>query len=162
MPSQIALTYLDYSNEKGFVSLNIPLVSAANLAATTSAINALVAAADDIVGGTLNKRTLTIPSAGSATLPSDEEAQREEKWLVGYTDTLANLAVGTTNPYFGKKFTVEIATAELTGHLQVNSDFADLAETDVAAFVTAFEAFARSPSGGTVNVNYIRYVGRNN
>lgn len=161
MPSQISLTYLDYSNEKGFVSLNIPLVTAANLAATTSAITTLALAADDIVGGTLNRRTLTIPSAGSAALPSDEEAQREEKWLVGYTDTTANLAAGVPNPYFGKKFSVEIPTAELTAHLSVNSDFADLAETEVAAFVTAFEAFARSPAGGAVNVNYIKYVGRN-
>lgn len=160
MPSQISLTYLDYSIEKAFVTLNIPLVSAANLAATTSAITTLAAAAANITGGTLNRRTLTIPSAGSAAVPTDPEAQREEKWIVGYTDTLANLAAGVPNPYFGKKFTVEIGTSELTGHLLLNSDFADLAETDVAAFVTAFEAFARSPAGGTVNVNYIKYDGR--
>lgn len=161
MPSQISVTYLDYSNEKGFVTLNIPLVTAANFAATATKINTLVLAADDIIGGTLNRRTLTIPSAGSAALPSDAEAQREEKWVVRYTDTLANLAVGTPNPYYGQKFSVDIPTAELTDHLSVNSDFANLAETDIAAFITAFEAFARSPSGGSVDVTSIKFVGRN-
>jgi hypothetical protein len=54
-----------------------------------------------------------------------------------------------------------VGTAELTGHLGVNSDFADLAETEIADFVTAFEALARSPAGGQSDVTSIEHVGRN-
>lgn len=161
MPSLLSVTYLDYSGERSTVNLNIPLVTAANFAATATLINTLLLAAPNIIGGVINRRILTIPSTPSGLVPADEEAQREDKWLVGYTDTTANLAAGVSNPYFGKRFTVEIATAELTGHLQLNSDFADLAEADVVAFVNAFEAMVRSPAGGVAEVNYIKFVGRN-
>lgn len=162
MPSTLTITYLDYSNERSTVGVNIPLVTAANFAATATLINTLVLAAADIIGGVISGRTLTIPATLSGTVPGDEEAQREEKWLIGYTDVSATLAAGVNNPYYGKKFTVDLPTAELSTHLTPRSDFADLAETDIAAFVTAFEAIARSPAGGAVTVNYIKFVGRNN
>jgi hypothetical protein len=142
--------------------MNILNVTAANLADTLTGINALVAAADDIGLGILNRRIMTLITNIDGTTPTDEEAQREEKWLIGCTDTLANLAAGVTNPYFGKNFVTSLPACELTGHLPSHSDFADLSETDTAAFVAAFEAFARSPSGGTVAVTYIKHVGRNN
>jgi hypothetical protein len=160
MASQLSLTYLDYSNEKAPFSINIPTVTAANFAATVTLINALVAAIDDVTLGILNKRIMTIPSPADSSFPTDAEAQREDKWLVGYTDVTASLGGGVDNPYYGRNFTTEIATAELTAHLSVNSDYADLAEADVAAFVTAFEAFARSPTGGAVAINYVKFVGR--
>lgn len=161
MNSTLSLTYIDYSNEKSKLTLEIPLVTAANFAATATKINTLVAAADDIIGGNLNRRILTIPTPASGLVPADELAQREDRWIVGYTDTTANLAAGVTNPYYGKRFTVGIATADLLNHMSSNSDFADLADADVAAFVTAFEAIARSPTGGAVVVNYLKFSGRN-
>lgn len=161
MNSVQSITYLDYSNERSTVSLEIPLVTAANFAATATLINTLVAAAANIIGGVINKRILTIPTPASGLVPADELAQREDKWLIGYTDTTATLAVGVTNPYYGKRFTVGIATADLLAHLSPNTDFADLAQADIAAFVTAFEALAKSPTGGAVEVNYIKFVGRN-
>lgn len=161
MPSFLTVTYLDFSNERSTVGVNIPLVTAANFAATATLINDLVIAAADIIGGVINGRTLTIPASSSGTIPGDEEAQREEKWLIGYTDTLANLAAGVPNPYYGKRFTTELPTAELSAHLTPRSDYADLAEADIAAFVTAFEAIARSPAGGSVSVDYMKFVGRN-
>lgn len=85
--------------------------------------------------------------------PTDPNAQREVKWLVRY--------IGDTS---GKLYSVEIATAELAGgHLLAGSDFADLAETDMAAFVTAFEDIARTPDDDTetVTVQSIQFVGRN-
>jgi len=161
MNSTFSLTYLDYSNERSSVSVEIPLVTAANFAATATLINNLVAAAVNIIGGTLNRRILTIPTPASGLVPADELAQREDKWIVGYTDTTANLAAGVTNPYYGKRFTVGIATADLLNHLSSNSDFADLADAEIAAFVAAFEALAKSPTGGDVEVNYLKFVGRN-
>lgn len=161
MPSQLSLTYIDHGGERAVMTGNIPVVTAANLAATNTLVNNLVAAIDDIIFGNLNKRTMSVIVLGSAALPASEEAQREEKWLIKYRDVTATLAAGVTNPYFGKQFVTSIGTAELTAHLGVNSDFADLAETEIAAFVTAFEAFARSPAGGAVDVTAIEHVGRN-
>lgn len=161
MPSTLSLTYIDFGAEKATVTGTIPIVTAANLAATLTLVNNMVAAADDMLLGNLNGRTMSIITAVSAAVVTDAEAQREEKWLIGYTDVTAELGAGVTNPYFGKSFVTSVGTAELTGNLSANSDFANLADTEVAAFVTAFEAFQRSPSGGAVDVNYIKHVGRN-
>jgi len=161
MNSTLSLTYNDYSNEKSSFTLEIPLVTAANFAATATLVNNLVAAAVNIIGGTLNRRTLSIPTPASGLVPADELAQREDKWLVGYTDITAELAAGITNPYYGDRFWYTFATADLLNHLSPNSDFADLDNAEVAAFVTAFEALAKSPTGGAVEVNYIEFVGRN-
>jgi hypothetical protein len=60
-------------------------------------------------------------------------------------------------------FTIEIAAPDVTDNLNGNTDLADLSSTDWAAFVTAFESFARSPENGTetVTVTKARLVGRN-
>jgi len=63
----------------------------------------------------------------------------------------------------GKMFSIEIAAPNLTDNLNGNSDQADLTSTDWAAFVTAFEAYVRSPDNGTETVTVVgaRVVGRN-
>jgi len=85
-------------------------------------------------------------------LPTSPYAQRELKWLVTYS--------GNTS---GKKFTIEIACPDVTDNVVPNTDLADLASTDWAAFVTAFEAYVKSPDNGTeaVTVLSARVVGRN-
>lgn len=162
MPDYFSITYQDYSHEYATVGFPIPVITAANLATLQADIVTLVTAAQAISLGTMRRRQLTHEFPGSGSIPTDAEAQREEKWLVGYIDVSATLAAGVSNPLFGNSYTVTIPTAELTGHLSTNSDYADLAEAEIAAFVTAFEAFARSPSGGAVEVVYIKFVGRNN
>jgi hypothetical protein len=108
----------------------------------------------------MRQNILTHQFAGSGSIPTDEFAQRELKWLIGYTDVSTTIS-GESNPYYGKNFTVEAACPDLeNANLQQNTDFADLTDTQVAAFVTAFEAYARSPTGGAVEVTYIRNVGR--
>ncbi len=65
------------------------------------------------------------------------------------------------NAGYKKQFNVEIGTADFTvDNLPNNGDEADLTEASIAAFVTAFEAIARSPYGGAVNVTQILAVGR--
>lgn len=160
MAGTLSLTYLDYSREKAVMTINTVTPSAANLATLNTQITNLVAAINGITLGILHRRQLNIVTPSSAALPTSPEAQREKKWLIGFSDVTANLAAGVTNPMFGKQFTVELPTSFLATHLQTNSDYADLANTNVADFVTAFEAIARSPSGGAVSVNYIKYVGR--
>lgn len=62
-----------------------------------------------------------------------------------------------------KKYTFEIPTALLTGQLVANTGIADLTTTEMAAFVTAFEAIARCPDSdvNAVEISQIIHVGRN-
>lgn len=160
MPDIASITYLDHSKETANAQFNIPVITAANLAGIQSDLSDLIAAAGDITLGVMRQNILTHQFAGSGAVPSDQFAQRELKWLVGYTDTSTTIG-GEPNPYFGKNFTVECACPDLeNANLQTNTDFAALTDTQVAAFVTAFEAYVRSPVGGAVAVTYIKNVGR--
>lgn len=161
MPSQLSLSYRDYSREDAVTNGNIPLVTAGNFAATATKINTLVLAAANILLGVLHKRTLSIIFAGDGSTPSMEVAQRESKWVVHYNDTSATLAAGVNNPYYGRNFPVSIGVAAYTGHMSPNSDLADLANADISDFKDAFEGLARSPSGGAVVVTRITGRGRN-
>ena len=160
MPDTASVTYLDNSNEKANVQFNIATLTAANLDDQDALFLALLDAAADITLGVMNKRILTHKVAGSALIPTGVFAQKETKWLVGYTDVSTTIG-GLSNPYYGKKFTVEVATPDLdNANLQTNSDYAALTDTQVAAFVTAFQAYVRSPTGGAVTIQYIKLVGR--
>jgi len=80
--------------------------------------------------------------------PTDPNAEREIKLLVAYTDDT-----------YGRVHTVEIPGYNNIG-LIAGSEDVDLAATEIAAFVAAFEAFA-GPDGGARNVIYARKVARN-
>lgn len=160
MPDIASITYLDHSRETANVQFNIQVVTAANIDTIQSDISDLITAAGDITLGVMRQRVLTHQFAGSGAIPSDQFAQRELKWLIGYTDTSTTIG-GVPNPHFGKNFTVEAACPDLeNANLATNTDFADLTDTQIAAFVTAFEAYVRSPTGGAVSVTYIKNVGR--
>lgn len=156
-----SLTFLDYSNERKPVVFNVANPTDTTLDDTISDITALVLAYQDISGGILNRRQLTIVDPVGSGLPANPEAQREKRWVVGYTDVTTSLAVGVANPLFGENFTFSIPCANLTAAmLQTNSDYADLTNSDMADFVTAIEAFVRSPSGGAIEVTYIKFNSR--
>jgi hypothetical protein len=154
MPSLASFTYLDYSIEQSNVGIPGLALTAANFDAQVALIAALAAAIDGVCIGTHSKtRIMASETQLSSVPPVSELAQRENKWLVTYADD-------TT----GKLFRVSLPCADLAGHLVANSDLADLNDAgDVAAFVTAFEAYARDPDTGThtVTVQSMRFVGRN-
>jgi hypothetical protein len=85
-------------------------------------------------------------------IPTSPYAQRELKWLVQYQGDSS-----------GKLFSTEIAAPDITDNVVVNSDVADLSSADWVAFITAFEAYVRSPDNATETVTVIaaRLVGRN-
>lgn len=162
MPDVAYLKYRDFSRETSAMRLNTVDITAGNLAAQQTALTTLAAAADTITAGIQAERGIQVDVQGSSTPPASEEAQIEKRWLVIYNDTQQYLDPPTDsvlNPGFGKLFQVEWPCADPTDHLQTNSDLADLTETDVAAFVTAFEAYVRSPYGGTIGVLEMRFVG---
>jgi hypothetical protein len=142
----------DYTDEKSSFAVISITANAGNLAAQQTAAAALFAAVEDLTIGEVTKQIMGLEIYNTPALPTNAFAQREIKWLVYY--------VGDSS---GKVFTIEIAAPDVTDNLNGNTDLADLSSTDWAAFVTAFESFARSPENGTetVTVTKARLVGRN-
>lgn len=164
MPGYGNFTILDHNEEKSTTSFYTGNVTAVSLPGLLTQFGALRTAIEGITLGTISQEELSVfRTKLSNTIPSDENAQRERKWLVVYEDSQAFFDPGVDsipNAGYRKVFNFEIGTALLTGQLLPNSDEADLTTTEMAAFVTAFEAIARSPYGGTVNVLKLVAVGR--
>lgn len=152
MATQNNIQITDYSNEKSGFTVTSVTANAGNLAAQQTAAAALVGAVDDLTIGEVTKQAMSLVILDTPAIPTSPYAQRELKWLVKYA--------GDTS---GKIFTIEIPCPDVTDNVVMNTDVADLASDDWAAFVTAFEAYAKSPDNGTEAVTVIgaRLVGRN-
>jgi len=142
----------DYSNEKSNFGVNSTVLTAGNFAAQQTLAAALATAIEDLTIGELTKQVALVPVIDTPAIPTDPYAQRELKWLVRYQGDSS-----------GKMFSIEIAAPDITGNVVPNTDVADITSTDWAAFVTAFEAYAKSPDdvAETVTVIDARVVGRN-
>jgi len=143
----------DFSDEKSSWGFSVVTLTAANVAAQQTLLDALTAATDDIVlTGATKEETVYKRTIHSGVQPTNPLAQRENKWLVRY------LGDATF-----KKFSLEIPGADLSKlTTSPQTDFADLTDPDIAAWVTAFEAVAKSPDDPTetVTVSSIQFVGR--
>jgi len=152
MATRNPIQITDYSDEKSTFNVVSVTANAGNLAAQQTLAADLVAAIDDLVIGEITKQEQCLVILDTPAIPTSPYAQREMKWLVSYS--------GDTS---GKKFSIEIPTPDITDNVVPNTDVADLSSADWAAFVTAFEAYARSPENGTETVTVLgaRLVGRN-
>ena len=158
----------EYSREGSGFSVAITELVAANIAAQTTLITNLRSALGNIILGVVADQTVTSSTANiSNLLAASVNAQRERKWLVQYEDSTQWADApdnSIANPGYHKKFTAEIPTADLS-LLLTRSDTVDAADpdlgTELAAFITAFEALVRSPYNGAVNVLQFTAVGRN-
>ena len=155
MPAQHygQFTVLDHSEETSSTKFYFGAVTAVSIAGFLTQFGNLRTALGNIILGTIQKESWTGDSTVlSNAAPSDSAAQIELKWLVSYE--------GNTSK---KKFRTELPTPD-TSKLIPGTDKADLTDTDIAAYVTAFEAIAKSPDDDTeaVNVLDITLVGRNN
>lgn len=166
MPGKLGFSIMDYSREKSSFSLNTGEVTAVSLPGLLTEAGTLRTAIDGITLGTVSDESLSVFNTNlSNTPPASALAQVESCWLVTYEDNLPffdDPVNAIPNEGYGRLFTLTIPTADIaaSGRLAPNSDEAILAETGIAAFISAFEATARSPYGGTVNVTSIRFVGR--
>lgn len=152
MPHFGTFTILDYSEEKSTTRFNFGAVTAINIAGFLTAFGNMRTAITNIILGTVQKESWTGDSTVlSNTPPAATEAQIELKWLVTYE--------GDTSK---KKYRAEIPTPD-TAKLIPGTDQADLADTDIAAYVTAFESIGRTPDDDTetISVLGINLVGRN-
>lgn len=153
MPSTLRTSWIDYSLEPSNSGVTLTQITAGNLVATLGLVDTLIAAMQAITVGQLARSKVTVREQNEDTVtPTNPQAQREKKWLVKYHDTVT-----------GKKYRLEIPTADLSGgNLNTNSDQANLADTQIAAFVTAFQAVATDPDTGLnpVAVDEILFVGK--
>lgn len=154
---------LDYDGERSNTSLTTGNITAVSLPGTLTQWGTLRSALDGIILGTVSQEWLKVfDTKISNTLPSEKAAQRESKWLVVYEDTTAffdDPVNSIPNEGYKKVFTLEIPTADLS-LLETNKDTMNIASGAGQTFVTAFEAIAKSPYGGAVNVLEVRHVGR--
>ena len=145
--------FLDYSNERSTVRIKNGAVTAVSIGGFLTAVGTMRTALEGITLGTISKeKWIGDDTLISNELPANAFAQREFKWLVRYH--------GNTSQ---DKMTLTIPTADYTNRLIPGTDRADLTDAGIAAFVTAFEAFARSDRDDTetVTVDEIVVVGRN-
>lgn len=147
---QYGLSFLDYSRETSHQLLRTGPVNAASIAGLETQLAAYLAAAQALSLCTVTAERFTAyDNFVSRTPPTNTLAQRENKWLIEFEDT-------TTHVLYKSEF----PGADLS-KLEANSDYADLTDTDVAAFVTAFNSFVQSPTGHSVAVRSMKFVGRN-
>ena len=149
---EYGLSVVDYSKEVSTSRVNTVVLNAGNIAAQTTAAGTYLTTVQNIILGNLTRTSLVaILTAFAPSFPTDVNAQRERKWLVRAFD-------GVTL----SRFQWTLPTADFSGtKLLPNSDFADMSETDIAAFVTAAEAFVRSPEGNAITILDMVGVGRN-
>lgn len=165
MAGRLSFSLMDYDRERGAVSMNTGNVTAVSLPGLLTEVGALRTAIEGITLGVVAKESLSVfdtPLANDP--PNDENAQVERAWVVSYEDNLPffdDPVNAIPNEGYRKRFTLTIPTADYEGRLLPNSEEADLTDTEMAAFVTAFETTARSPYGGTVNVLKVTTAGRN-
>lgn len=145
------VTVLDYSEETSSTNFSIGAITAVSIAGFLTDFGNWKTALGNIILGTISKdRWVGDATDISNTPPASANAQVELKWLVTYE-------ANTTK----KRFREELPTADPSKCI-AGTDRADLTDTDVAAYVTAFETIAKSPDDDTEGVSVLdmQLVGR--
>lgn len=154
MPSQHvgSFTIIDYSEEKSSFGFNFGAITAVSIGGFLTQFGNLRTSLGNIIKGTIGGEQWV----GDRTVltnvpPTDDTAQVELKFLLSYE--------GNTSK---KKFRAEIPTPD-TAKVIPGTDKVDLTDTDIADFITDFEAIARTPDSDTETVNVLdmTLVGRN-
>jgi len=149
MASQYILSTRDYSDESSRTTFEGVDLSAGNFAAQLALMVTLSAAAQAILVGHIYKERIVAVENDIPGVVASPYAQRELKWLVGFTDQV-----------LGDKLSIELPAPALS-FLVPGSDVADITATEMVDFIAAMEAFYRVNGTNAINVDYIRLVGRN-
>jgi len=154
----------DWEGSIGTMEVNTGLVTALTLPTLLTQIGALRTAVDAIVRGVIaNEQQTVFNTILSQALPTSQDAQRGNKWLVSYHDNTQFFdppVNAIPNDAYLRKFRVMIPTAD-NSLLADNENDLDLTTGPGLAFKTAFEAIAKSPAGGSVVVDFIRQTNVN-
>lgn len=158
MPTRFNMAINDYDDEVGTFGFAVVDITAANYDAQSTLQSSFRAAAVGLMTGETRKYGISQDSATLLDLPTDPTAQREIKYLVTMRDAVAS-----------KFFNFELPTADMQ-LLPTNDSYLvkrgaiQGADTggEIAAFITAAEAYYVSPYGNAATVWEIELVGRNN
>lgn len=121
-------------------------------AATNPELQAVVDAVDGVILGAAasgTKVTREEIDAGSAVPPTDKAAQRENKWLLRFQDSVN-----------GEIFTHEIGTADSDQLPTSTDDYLDLTVGVGLALKTAVDAVYESPYGNAGSLLSVQQVNR--
>jgi hypothetical protein len=163
MGGEYKLSIRDNSAEISRTSIHLGDITAVSLPGTLTAVGNYRTAVGNITLGYFASESLIVNETTlTGTKPSDPLAQRGVKWTVGYIDTMQWLpapapANTIANPGYQKIFTYQIPTADLSLLADGQEDL-DLTAGPGLAFKTNADALGRSPYGGTISVQYVRYV----
>jgi hypothetical protein len=145
------ITYRDYGTPGELSTVTFPGadLTDTNIVAETTAADVLRAAMEALIVGGIEQRTMVAWVNDTKIAPTVPFAQRETKWLVKYHQTGS-----------GDKHTLEIPTADLN-YLDPNAnDKILMTDTDVLAFIAAFEAYVKIDGSLAVEVDEILFVSR--
>lgn len=147
----VTVDLIDYASETQQHSFNSVLLNAGNFAAQDTLFQAYLTALGAITIANVYKDSHGNQDRNVPKNPaSSQAAHREYQWGVVFKDL-------TT----GQRFTFRIAAPQLAPNLKPGEDHADLTATDIAAYVSAFEALAKSPNGNAVQITDMVVVGKN-
>lgn len=148
---RLNVRYEDYDGEVSTMRVEPIELTAANFDAQVAAAIAFM---DAIAAITLGLKTGFQHMNDTKTIlgpSSDQDAQRERKWLVQYHDGITF-----------KRYTTEIPCADLAQLDPNDRGNANIGDGGVVdAFVSAWEAFVVTPDGNTAIIDEITHVGRN-
>jgi len=148
---KLIVTFKDYGGEVSTATFPGSDLTEANITDELSQMTAIVTALGDVALGKITKIQRVASVSPQEDVPAALfSAQRETKWLVRYHDA---------NTF--EKGTLEVPCADLTKLDSADRGRADLTDSDVAAFVTALEAYMVGPGGNAIEVDEIVHVGRN-
>lgn len=154
--SYAVMTFADFDGEESTAKFPGTPLTAANFDAEIALIATLRAGVNGIQRGKELKYSVNaLVSPQAAGRASDEEAQREEKCVVRYHDSVTFKPGTLTIPCVDM-------TLQLTGH--PGAFFIDgegNEESEWTTFVAAFEAYVSGAGGNAVVVDEIVHVGRN-
>lgn len=146
-----SFSFIDYSKEPSSMRFYNGPITVGTIAGFLTQFGAFRTATEAIVLGSL----VADEWYGDRTKydnapPTDENAQRERKFLISYQGAATF-----------SKYTLEIPTADLVGRMVGDTDIVDAVDTDFAAWITAFEALCKTPEGEAVEFLQATAVGRN-
>lgn len=159
-----SMSLIDRKGRTSTITFTGDRITAANLTQEVADFGTLQLTTLGVSLGEQSKNSLNLYTNNfAATRPTDENALIERKWLVSYMDTQMFLDAPTNtiaNNGYGKTFWLEIPIADTTGLIKADSDEADLTAAAWVAWIAAFEAYQKSPYGGSVEVQRVEIVGR--
>lgn len=165
MATTFSISMRDYNGQTGTFGASAPATDETSLIANLSALTALRNAVTGITDGLAVRQQLNLVtvSASPSAKASESDSKRGQKWLVTAYDNTATLGT-VANPSYFKVFSYEIPTADFD--MRENNDnvvYSDgnmrvtgASATAMQAFVDAFQAFVKSPTGGDLVITEIR------